>query len=104
MKTLCTVIFAVLLLAFGASAQVKKEEPNAALKAATIKITLLDLPGVNIEKSKWEAAYELRIITQKELDAEVVERLAAKEIRGGGRIDIAKAFFRQNKDSLAKLN
>lgn len=52
MKTLCTVIFAVLLLAFGASAQVKKEEPNAALKAATIKITLLDLPGVNIEKSK----------------------------------------------------
>lgn len=73
MKTLCTVFLSGLLFVAGGFAQVKKEESNSALKAATIKITLLDLPGANLEKSKWEIAYELRIITRKELDAAVVD-------------------------------
>jgi hypothetical protein len=67
MKILCTVFLLVLLFATVSFSQAKKEESNATLKAATIKITLLDLPGVNLEKSKWEVAYELRIITRKEL-------------------------------------
>lgn len=36
--------------------------------------------------------------------ASIVERLAAKETRGVGRIETAKAFLQKNKDLLAKLN
>ncbi len=36
--------------------------------------------------------------------AAVVERLSAKEVRGVGRIETAKAFLQKNKDLLAKLN
>ncbi len=68
MKILCTVFLSGLLFAVNGFSQVKKEESNTTPKAATIKITLLDLPGVNLEKSKWEIAYELRIASQKELD------------------------------------
>lgn len=66
MKILCTVFLFGLLLAVDGFSQAKKEESNTAPKAATIKITLLDLPGGNLEKSKWEVAYELRIFNEKE--------------------------------------
>nr|MBA2621693.1 hypothetical protein [Acidobacteriota bacterium] len=67
MKILSAAFLTVLLFAVGGFSQVKKEDSNAALKAATLKITLLDLPGLNLEKSKWELAYELRIASEKEL-------------------------------------
>ncbi len=60
-------LFLILFLALNNFAQVKKVESNAALENATIKITLLDLPGVNLEKSKWEFAYELRFTNRKEI-------------------------------------
>ncbi|CAN5156516.1 hypothetical protein BH20ACI1_BH20ACI1_18780 [soil metagenome] len=72
MKNFYTVFLIILFLAFNNFAQVKKVESNAALENATIKITLLDLPGVNLEKSKWELAYELRIASQKELDGATI--------------------------------
>ncbi|MBA3633491.1 MAG: hypothetical protein H0W58_11905 [Acidobacteria bacterium] len=68
MKILCTVFLSVLLFVVNGSSQVGREESNTAPKMATIKITLLDLPGVKDEKSKWEIGYELRIINQKELN------------------------------------
>ncbi len=67
MKKFCLGLFLILFLALNNFAQVKKEESNAALENAKIKITLLDLPGVNLEKSKWELAYELRIANEKQL-------------------------------------
>ncbi len=68
MKTLCIVFLLSLLLTIDGFSQIKREESKIALEAATIKITLLDLPGINDEKSKWEVSYELRIANQKELD------------------------------------
>lgn len=72
MKILSAVFLSILFLALNAFPQVKKEESNIVPKAATIKITLLDLPGVNLEKSKWELAYELRIIDEKEMGEAMV--------------------------------
>lgn len=69
MKKIYIGLFLILFFALNSFAQFKKEESNAALENAKIKITLLDLPGVNLEKSKWELAYELRIINEKDLFA-----------------------------------
>ncbi|CAN5671073.1 hypothetical protein BH24ACI2_BH24ACI2_02310 [soil metagenome] len=67
MKKNYAVFLIILFFAFSNFSQIKKEESKNALENATIKINFLDLPGVNLEKSKWEVAYELRIITEKEL-------------------------------------
>lgn len=67
MKNFYTVFLIILIFALNNFAQVKKEESNAALENAKIKITLLDLPGVNLGKSKWEMGYELRIANEKQL-------------------------------------
>ncbi|MEO8074676.1 MAG: hypothetical protein ABI891_15455 [Acidobacteriota bacterium] len=67
MKNFYTVFLIILIFALNNFAQVKKEDSNAALENAKIKITLLNLPGVDLEKSKWEMSYELRIATQKDL-------------------------------------
>ncbi len=66
-----THFISLLILAFALNnfSQVRKENTNSSLENAKIKITLLDLPGTNLEKSKWELAYEIRIITDKELFA-----------------------------------
>ncbi len=66
MKKLYPVSLAIIFFALNSFSQINKEESKNALENATVKIILLDLPGVNLEKSKWETAYELRIITQKE--------------------------------------
>jgi len=42
------------------SVQASQEIP----KAATVRITLVNAPGINNEGSRWEIAYELRIINQ----------------------------------------
>ena len=42
------------------SVQASQEIP----KAATVRITLVNAPGINDEGSRWEIAYELRIINQ----------------------------------------
>ncbi|MBA2493242.1 MAG: hypothetical protein H0V31_00930 [Acidobacteria bacterium] len=49
-------------------------------------------------------AIELLIESDFEQVASIVERLAAKEVRGVGRIEVARLFFQKNKDLLAKLN
>ena len=67
MKKLYFVSLTILLLALNIFSQVKKEESKNALENATIKITLLNLPGVNLEKSKWEMSYELRITNRKQV-------------------------------------
>jgi len=96
MKIFCAVFLSVSLFAVGSFSQVKKEESNAALKTATIKITLLDLPGVNLEKSKWEVAYELRIASQKELsDASTDGRLTLNAEQKLGEF-VAKSSFTKN--------
>lgn len=68
MKILCVAFLSVLLFTFNAFSQVKTEEAEAAPKAAIVKISLLDLPGVKDEKSKWEFSYQLRLITEKEMN------------------------------------
>lgn len=67
MKIFSVAFLALLSFAVGGYAQVKKEDASAALKAATIRVTLLGMPGVNSEKSKWELAFELRVASEKEL-------------------------------------
>ena len=67
MKKLYLVTLITLLFALNNFSQIKKEEPKNTLENATIKITFLNLPGVNLEKSKWEMSYELRIATEKQL-------------------------------------
>ncbi|MBA3633492.1 MAG: hypothetical protein H0W58_11910 [Acidobacteria bacterium] len=49
-------------------------------------------------------AIEPLIETDFEQVASIVERLAAKEVRGVGRIEAARLFFQKNKDLLSKLN
>jgi len=96
MKILCAAFLSILLFAVGSFSQVKKEESNAALKTATIKITLLDLPGANLEKSKWEVAYELRIASGKELsDASIDGRLSLDAEKKLGEF-VAKSSFVKN--------
>jgi hypothetical protein len=96
MKILSAAFLTVLLFAVGGFSQVKKEGSNAALKAATLKITLLDLPGVNLEKSKWELAYELRIASEKELfDAMTNGRLNLDADKKLGEL-VAKSSFTKN--------
>lgn len=96
MKKLFTVFLSSLLFSFNAFSQVKKEESNTVLTAATIKITLLDLPGVNLEKSKWEIAYELRITSGKELsDASVDGKLSLDAEKKLGEF-VAKSSFSKN--------
>lgn len=67
MKKLYFVSLIILLLTLDNFSQVKKEVSKNALENATIKITLLNLPGVNLEKSKWEMSYELRITNRKQV-------------------------------------
>jgi len=50
------------------------------------------------------SAIEMLIETDFEQVASIVERLAAKETRGVGRIEAARWFFQKNKNLLAKLN
>ncbi len=50
------------------------------------------------------SAIEILIETDFEQIASIVERLAAKEVRGVGRIEAARLFFQKNKNLLAKLN
>jgi hypothetical protein len=96
MKILLTAFLTVLLFAVGGFSQIKKEDSNAALKAATLKITLLDLPGLNLEKSKWELAYELRIASEKELfDAMTNGRLDLNPDKKLGEF-VAKSSFTKN--------
>lgn len=64
-KFVCFVI--ILVFTFNVFSQIKKEESNREPKTAIVKISLLDLPGANEEKSKWEVSYELRVITEKEM-------------------------------------
>lgn len=49
-------------------------------------------------------AIEPLIETDFEQLASIVERFAAKETRGAGRLETARLFFQKNKDLLAKLN
>ncbi len=96
MKILCVVFLSAFFLTFDAFPQVEKAESNTALKTATIKITLLDLPGVNLEKSKWELAYELRIASEKELfDAMTNGRLSLDADKKLGEF-VAKSSFTKN--------
>jgi len=96
MKILCAAFLSVLIFAVSGFAQAKKEESNAALKAATIKITFLDLPGIADEKSKWELAYELRIASEKELfDAMTNGRLNLDPDKKLGEF-VAKSSFTKN--------
>lgn len=96
MKILCVVFLSTFFLTFDAFPQVEKAESTAALKAATIKITLLDLPGANLEKSKWELAYELRIASEKELfDAMTNGRLDLNADKKLGEF-VAKSSFTKN--------
>ncbi len=37
------------------------------LKDATVKFFLSDLPGKNLEKSKWDVTFELRVLSRKEM-------------------------------------
>jgi hypothetical protein len=66
-KILSLSLTAILFLAIGsapgklrASVPVSQEIP----KAATVEIILLKAPGINDEGSRWEIAYEFRIINQ----------------------------------------
>ncbi len=103
MKILYVIFLLILFSAFNAFPQVKKEESNIAPKAATIKISLLELPGVNLEKSKWEVAYELRIASQKELDdASTDGRLTLNAEQKLGEF-IAKGSFTKNILSKKKI-
>ena len=96
MKILSAVFLAVLSFAVVGFSQIKQEDSNAALKAATIKVTLLNLPGVNLEKSKWELAYELRIASEKELfDAMTNGRLNLDADKKLGEF-VAKSSFTKN--------
>lgn len=96
MKKFYIGLFLILFFALNNFAQVKKEESNAALENAKIKITLLDLPGVNLEKSKWEFAYELRITTRKEIsDAMTNGRLYLDADKKLGEF-VAKDSFTKN--------
>ncbi len=100
MKILLAAFLTVLLFAVAGFSQVKKVDSSTWLKAATIKITLLDLPGVNLEKSKWELAYELRIASEKELfDAMTNGRLNLDPEKKLGEF-VAKSSF--TKSALSK--
>lgn len=50
------------------------------------------------------SAIEPLIETDFEQLASIIERVAAKEVRGTGRLEAARLFFKKNKDLLAKLN
>lgn len=96
MKKTCIVFLLTLVFALNVFSQIKNDESNAALKNATIKVTFLDLPGVNLEKSKWEFAFELRIANQKELsDASVNGRLNLDDSSKLGEF-VAKDSFVKN--------
>lgn len=96
MKILSAAFIAVLLFAAVGFSQVEKQDPDAALKAATIKITLLDLPGMANEKSKWELAYELRIADEKQLfDAMTNGKLNLDADKKLGEF-VAKSSFTKN--------
>ncbi len=96
MKIFCAAFLSILMFAVGSFSQVIKEESNAALKAATIKITFLDLPGIANDRSKWELAYELRIASQKELnDASTDGRLTLDAEKKLGEF-VAKSSFSKN--------
>lgn len=66
MKRFYAVFSIILFLAFNNFSQVKNVEPKSVPEIAVITYKLLDMPGINNEKSKLEISCELRIITEKE--------------------------------------
>lgn len=76
--------------------------------APKLGIDLLSISSATVAAPRigfgFASAVEPLMETDFEQVAAIVERLAAKETRGVGRIETARLFFQKNKDSLAKLN
>lgn len=79
------------------------EKFNVVPKIATVTYKLLDMPGINNEKSKWEISFELRIISEKEqyeaIKAGKLKRMQDEEKIG---ILISKGSFTRNNLSEVK--
>ncbi len=75
--------------------------PKLGIDISKTSSATVDTPRIGFGFSN---AVENLIETDFEQVASIVERLAAKEIRGVGRIETARLFFQNNKDILAKLS
>ncbi len=56
----------MIILFFVGNAFSQTKTSNNPPSAATVQFTLINLPGLNDEKSRWEISYELRLINQTE--------------------------------------
>lgn len=65
MKFINSFLLLCLLLTNYNYSQIKEENLSTVPKSTTIKINLLDLPGIKNEKSSWEISYELRILDEE---------------------------------------
>ncbi|HEY0428721.1 MAG TPA: hypothetical protein VGC76_13150 [Pyrinomonadaceae bacterium] len=66
MKLLNSFLLIVVFFVSSSFLQTKVEPLKNSPQTASIQINLVNLPGVDNEKTKWEISYELRIISQKE--------------------------------------
>lgn len=66
MKLFWLSLLLILIFSISIFSQDNKIKSNVVPKTTTVKFSLLDLPGVKDDASKWEISYELRLITEKE--------------------------------------